>query len=126
MNIPKVKQDNKGLTSTEVFKKLGIMWKALSDQDKEIYNKMHIEDVARRHSQLADIKKQGYFLMDDGKKSNEVVAKQKPGKKVTCCTNCAKIKAKLTKAEEKLEFTKRQLVSVKEEMKQKTRLAKEK
>lgn len=106
------------------------MWNALPATEKAKYLKMQADDAIRHQKQLDEIKSQGYFLMEDGKKSNEVAHKIKKGKVVAKCLNCTKsdkklvvARADLTKSEkkialaqEKLTFTKEQFSSTKSKL----------
>lgn len=55
-------------------------------------------DIERRQKQLDDIKEQGYFLMADGKKSNEIELEDRKCKSRHCQT----VEAKLAKTEKAL------------------------
>ena len=55
----------------DVFKKVGQMWSALSDDGRKPYEKMAAEDRARHEKQVEMLAKKGYFKMEDGSKSND-------------------------------------------------------
>lgn len=57
----------------DIAVELGNRWQLLSDTDKKKYNDMYEKDKLRYQSQLQEIKDNGFFVMEDGKKSNQVL-----------------------------------------------------
>ena len=62
----------------EISQELGSRWQLLSDNDKKKYTEMYEQDKLRYKNQLQEIKDNGYFVMEDGKKSNEVLVPMPP------------------------------------------------
>jgi hypothetical protein len=61
----------------EAMKLAAQKWGTFTDKDKKKYNFMHDQDVKRYEKQLQDLNKNGFFIMDDGTKSNDHIAKIK-------------------------------------------------
>lgn len=57
--------------------KAGDAWNKMNDKQKKKYNEMHEKDVKRNESQMKELESNGFFIMDDGSKSSEHVAKVK-------------------------------------------------
>ena len=93
----------------------------MADKDKQKYVQMHEADIVRHQNQLADIRKMGYFLMEDGKRSNEVEAKIK-GRCKNKSRHCHKVQEKL---EEKLAKAKEFATEIKSKVQEKLASAKE-
>ena len=77
---------NAGHKATEAMKLASVEYKkALESDDLDKYKKMHEEDKLRHDKQLAELKKKGYFTLDDGSKSTDAenVKMLQPKKKKT-------------------------------------------
>lgn len=70
-------KDKEGCTHPEAMKKCGELWNKLQPDEKKIYEAKHDKDVVRYKQQIEDLDKKGFFVMDDGSKSSDHVAKQK-------------------------------------------------
>ena len=53
----------------------------MSDKEKKKFEALHQKDQERHDKQLAELNEKGYFIMDDGSKSSDHVAKKKKDKK---------------------------------------------
>ena len=60
-----------GKTSGEVSKILSEQWKNLPDDQKNVYHLRSQEDMKRYLMQKEELLTKGYFILDDGSKSNE-------------------------------------------------------
>ena len=80
--IPKIRAEE-GVTYREAMVKAGELWQTLSEIDKELYNKMHLQDVIRYHSsafmlinrfekEMKEFTAKGYYTLPDGTKSSEI------------------------------------------------------
>ena len=78
-NMQKVREEN-GCTHVEAMKKCAEIWNSMSDKDKKKYHDMHDKDVKRQEDQLAELSKNGFFMLEDGTKSSDHVAKIKKKK----------------------------------------------
>ncbi|KXZ46565.1 hypothetical protein GPECTOR_42g774 [Gonium pectorale] len=65
----KVKEENPSFSVTDIGKKLGEMWKALEDEDKQKYHKQADEDKARYNKEQAAYSKKK--SSDDEEKEDE-------------------------------------------------------
>ena len=70
-------KDKEGCTHPEAMKKCGELWNKLVPEEKKVYEAKHDKDVVRYKQQIQDLDKNGFFVMDDGSKSSEHVAKLK-------------------------------------------------
>ena len=75
-------QTQKSEIGQSVVKALAALWKKMSDQDKQPYVEMEKQDKVRRERQLREAETQGFFILEDGTKSNEqkLSRKQKSGR----------------------------------------------
>ena len=47
-------------------------WKSMTDKEKEKYENLAKKDVERQQNQLAELKKNGFFMTKDGIKSSDL------------------------------------------------------
>lgn len=61
------------------MKEAATLWAKMTEAEKAPYNKLSADDHERYLKQVKEIEKNGYFIMADGTKSNEVelIAKKK-------------------------------------------------
>lgn len=132
--IPKLKKEE-GVPHKDAMSRAGEEWRKIDAKAKEKYDKMHDEDVKRYvyillisfpaslalilnplalfryEKQLQEIKDKGYFIMEDGKKSNEVEvtgkkkrgqrSEKKSAKKRSSAVSASKSKSDQKKKEQK-------------------------
>ena len=67
----------------------------MSEDDKKKYEDMHTADVTRHETQIKELKENGFFMTEDGKKSSDLP----PVKKKATKSERAKLKAEMEKAE---------------------------
>ena len=83
---PKIRAKDSALKMGEVSQKVGQVWAALNDKQKEKYIKLAEADKARYAKQCKELETKGFFMTADNKKSNDFDAsidpKQKYGKDV--------------------------------------------
>ena len=79
-NMNTIKEKNK-CTHPEAMKLAGELWSKMNDKDKKKYEDSNAKDQQRYNKQLAELNKKGFFMMDDGSKSNEHLKKTKKPKK---------------------------------------------
>ena len=60
-----------GLSMCESSKKLGAIWRNLSDSDKEEFQKTRLADLERFKLETEQMSKQGFFMTEDGRKSSD-------------------------------------------------------
>ena len=70
-------KEKEGCTHPEAMKKCGELWNKLQPDEKKKYEDKHDLDVVRYKGQVNALDKNGFFMMDDGSKSSEHVAKLK-------------------------------------------------
>lgn len=75
--VTKLLSENKSMVNTEAIKKVGELWNGLADADKAKYTKLHDDDAVRYANQCAELSKNGFFLLEDGRKSCDVPVKLK-------------------------------------------------
>jgi hypothetical protein len=73
-NLKTVMEKEK-IKMTEAVKKISQMWKSLPQKKMKVYEKKNQVDIKRYEKQMADLMKNGFFLMDDGTKSCDHIAK---------------------------------------------------
>lgn len=77
--------ENKGKTehvvATETAKLISQAWAALSPEQKEKYDALSRQDRERHEDQIKQLKKNGYFMTEDGTKSTDLPQKTKRTKK---------------------------------------------
>lgn len=61
-----------------MFKAAGDAWKETDEAARKPFEAKAAKDKARHASQMEEIKKNGYFIMEDGKKSSEMQDPRKP------------------------------------------------
>jgi len=62
---PKVVEENPGIAFGEVGKKLGAMWKALSEEDKQPFAKQASEDKKRYEREVAEEKDKPHSKVEE-------------------------------------------------------------
>lgn len=62
---------------TDFMSLAGDKWNNLSEEEKMPYEKLAQKDKTRYETQMAEWKKKGYYIMEDGTKSNKDVPKNK-------------------------------------------------
>ena len=60
------------MKTTDVIRKGGEMWGALSDADKEPYNKMREVDILRHEREMKEFNENGYFINAQGVNSKDL------------------------------------------------------
>lgn len=70
--VPRLLHEDSKLVLTEAAKKAGAMWNDMSDADKSKYKEAHAQDAERYQKQCEELKTNGFFLLDDGRKSCDV------------------------------------------------------
>ena len=75
-NVSLIKEKEK-ISHPLAMAKAGEAWNKMNDKQKKKYNDMHSKDVARFESQMKELDTKGYFMMDDGSKSSDHIAKVK-------------------------------------------------
>ena len=80
-NMKKLKEENPDMKQSEIMKKSAAEWNALTEEEKQPYEEMAKKDKERHAKQIAEIQKKGYFKMEDGQKSCDVIPKEKRKKK---------------------------------------------
>jgi hypothetical protein len=83
-------KEKEGCTHPEAMKKCGELWNKLTPDEKKKYEEKHDKDVVRYKGQVHDLDKKGFFVMDDGSKSSEHIAKLKKRSKKTEASEAAK------------------------------------
>ncbi len=76
----KIKEDE-GLSHKEAFSKAAAMWKTVSEEVKKPYNEEYAKQQKVYEDRKKMIKDKGYFLLDDGTKSSDYPAEDKPARK---------------------------------------------
>lgn len=75
------KEELAGKVATEASKAIGAAWASMTDQQKERFEAMSNKDGERFDDQLNQLKKNGFFLTEDGTKSTDLPVKTKRTKK---------------------------------------------
>jgi len=73
-----------GSTAAQTIKKIAEKWRGLTDKQKKKYEALSQKDKARYDDQMAQLKKDGYFMTEDGTKSTDLpykAPKQRKAKK---------------------------------------------
>lgn len=71
----------------EAFQLASDLWNKMTEAEKKPYNDMNAKDKARQEKQAAELKKHGYYTLEDGSKSTDsqnaalLKVKKKKGKK---------------------------------------------
>jgi len=81
-------KEKEGCTHPEAMKKCGELWNKLQPDEKKKYEDKHDLDVVRYKGQVNALDKNGFFMMDDGSKSSEHVAKLKKRSKKRDGSQC--------------------------------------
>jgi hypothetical protein len=76
-NYSSVKALNPDLKVTEIMPKVAETWNSLSDDQKKPYVKLSEADRERYDRQFNQLLTQGYFILEDGAKSNEKTKRTK-------------------------------------------------
>ena len=77
-----LKNKDSKLSSTEKIRKIAEEWNALGQKEKSKFEALTAKDGKRHDKQVAELKKNGFFLMDDGTKSSDHVKKAPKVKRV--------------------------------------------
>ena len=72
---------DEGINHRQAMSKAGINWNEMTDDEKKNYNDQHDADKNRYEKQLAEWKAKGYYLLEDGMKSSELVPRFKKKEK---------------------------------------------
>lgn len=77
------REKGKGIPATGVAKEIGEKWAAMSEKEKQPYELLQAKDKDRHEKEMADLKKNGFFVNKDGVKSTDLVYKapKKPVRK---------------------------------------------
>lgn len=68
----KIKEEE-GLSHKEAFSKAGQIWGTLTEADKKRFDDLHAADVKRYEKQLKEFKEKGYYMMEGGVKSTDLI-----------------------------------------------------
>jgi len=68
------------ISATEALKLAAQNWKALKEEEKGPYQKLHDDDAKRHEAQLKELSTKGYFIMADGTKSSAIESSTKKRK----------------------------------------------
>ena len=79
--LSKLCKENSSMKVTEAMKRASVEWNKMSTEEKAPFVKLGEEDKQRFQRQKQEEIDNGFFIMDDGKKSCDVAGKAK--KKVT-------------------------------------------
>ena len=75
--VTKLLSEEKELSMTEAAKKAGALWGSLTEEQKAKYVKAHEDDQKRYQAQCEELKTNGFFMLEDGRKSCDVAVKVK-------------------------------------------------
>ena len=64
-------RNDKGFSVVDAMKGAGAAWGVLTDAEKQKYNDMSEKDKQRYEKQTEEVNSKGYFILDDGSRSNE-------------------------------------------------------
>lgn len=65
----------KGTKVTDKIREIAANWNAFSEKQKQKYDEFSKKDNERYQNQLTDLRKKGFFMTDDGKKSSDLPKK---------------------------------------------------
>ena len=89
------------LSIVDAAKKAGETWTKMTDKEKSSYHEMAKKDKLRYNKETEQVIKMGYFILDDGRKSCDVLVPKKRHRKQQC-DKCPTTDAKLKELQAKL------------------------